>query len=397
MQSIYDTLEIPTIINAKGPSTRVGGGIMAAEVADAMRNATQFSVEMSTLQGRASEIISEVTGAEAGIVTAGAAAGLLLGTAASICGLNPALMNRLPDTSGMRHRVIMARSQRNLYDHAVRAAGVELVEVGLPDRYSGAGVRDAETWEYEEAIDENTACVLYVAQPTAKPALPDVVEVAHANGVPVLVDAAAQLPPTSNLRAFIDDGADLVAFSGGKAIGGPQGSGILCGRRDLIASALLQNLDMDLFMSQWRPPSSIFGNTVLRGLPQHGIGRSAKVAKEQIIGLLVALRRFARAAPEVQHNLLKSRLDAIQQRLERVENITMSEEHTTATIPVLRIKLLSPNVRALDVALALQFGEPGIHLNCSALDNNELVVDVSCVRDDQLDELADRLHVELSG
>ena len=136
---------------------------------------------------------------------------------------------------------------------------------------------------------------------------------------------------------------------------------------------------------------------VLRGLPQHGIGRSAKVAKEQIIGLLVALRRFARAAPEVQHNLLKSRLDVIQQRLERVENITMSEEHTTATIPVLRIKLLSPSSRALDVALALQFGEPGIHLNCSALDNNELVVDVSCVRDDQLDDLADRLHVELFG
>ena len=397
MPSIYDTLGVPTIINAKGPSTRVGGGIMETEVADAMHNATQFSVEMSTLQGRASEIISEVTGAEAGIVTAGAAAGLLLGTAACICGLNPALMNRLPDTRGMRHRVIMARSQRNLYDHAVRAAGVELVEVGLPDRYSGAGVRDAETWEYEEAIDENTACVLYVAQPTAKPALTEVAEVAHANGVPVLVDAAAQLPPTTNLTAFIDDGADLVAFSGGKAIGGPQGSGILCGRRDLIASALLQNLDMDLFMSQWRPPSSIFGNTILRGLPQHGIGRSAKVAKEQIIGLLVALRRFAHEAPEVQYDLLKSRLDAIQIRLESVKSIRMSQERTKATIPLLRIKLLSPTAQALDVALALQFGEPSIHINCSALDNNELLIDVSCVRDDQFDVLADRLHVELSG
>ena len=134
----------------------------------------------------------------------------------------------------------------------------------------------------------------------------------------------------------------------------------------------------------------------MRGLPQHGIGRSAKVAKEQIIGLLVALRRFAHEALEFQCDLLKSRLDAIQIRLESVKSIRMSQEWTKATIPLLRIKLLSPTARALDVALALQFGEPSIHINCSALDNNELFIDVSCVRDDQFDVLADRLHVELS-
>ena len=396
MGDIYTTLEVPTIINAKGPATRVGGGIMAAEVADAMREATQYSVDMPTLQGRASEIIADITGAEAGIVTAGAAAGLLLGTAATICGTSLACMNQLPDTRGMRNRVVMARSQRNFYDHAVRAAGVRMVEVGLPDRVSGAGVRDAEAWEYDAAITKKTACVLYVAQPKAKPALGEVVEVAHARGVPVLVDAAAQLPPVENLRRFLEAGADLVAFSGGKAIGGPQGSGVLCGNRELIASALLQNLDMDLFLSQWRPPLSIFGNHVLQGLPQHGIGRSAKVAKEQIVGLLVALRAFADADAGTVPALLCQRMQTLESRLTDIDNITTSIESAASTLPVLRIGLPNGTTSALDVVLALQFGQPSIHVDCGALDDGELIIELSCVREDQLDILADRLHHELS-
>ena len=254
---IYETLGVPTIVNAKGPATRVGGGLMDEAVASAMAQATRRCVDMVTLQSRSSEIIAEITGAEAGYVTSGAAAGLLLGTAACVTGLDPAKMNRLPDTAGMRDEAVVVRSQRNLYDHAVRAAGVRLVEVGLADRYAGAGVRDAEPWEIGDAIGERTACVYYVAQPQSRPSLPAVVEVAHAAGVPVLVDAAAQLPPRSNLRRFVEQGADLVAFSGGKAIGGPQGAGVLCGRRELVAAAALQQLDQDLLPEQWAPPPGV--------------------------------------------------------------------------------------------------------------------------------------------
>ena len=107
---------------------------MPEEVSKAMQEATQYCIDMTELQTRASEIISEITGAEAGYVTSGAAAGLLLGTAACVAGLDPGKMNRLPDTSGMRNEVIVVRSQRNFYVHAVRTVGVKMIEVGLPDR-----------------------------------------------------------------------------------------------------------------------------------------------------------------------------------------------------------------------------------------------------------------------
>ena len=135
------------MINAKGPATRLSGGIMRPEVIAAMAEAAQHCVDMAELEAHASQVIAKVTGAEAGYVASGAAACLLLATAACVTGLDPALMARLPDTTGMRNEVIVVRSQRNFYDHAVRTAGVRFVEVGLPDRYAGAGVRDAEAWE----------------------------------------------------------------------------------------------------------------------------------------------------------------------------------------------------------------------------------------------------------
>ena len=144
--TIYDELGVPTIINANGPSTRLSGGIPRPEVVEAMARAAESCVDIAHLQGRASEIIAEVTGAEAGYVTAGAAAGLMLGTAACITRLDPVKMNALPDLTGLKHEVVMARSHRNFYDKAVRSVGVTLVEVGVSDRHAGAGVRDAEAW-----------------------------------------------------------------------------------------------------------------------------------------------------------------------------------------------------------------------------------------------------------
>ena len=221
--TVYGELGVTTLINAKGPATRLSGGIMRAEVAAAMVEASQACVDIAELQAAASRVIAEATGAEAGYVASGASASLLIGAAACMTGLDPGRMAKLPDASGMKDECVMVRSQRNFYDHAIRAAGLRIIEVGLPDRYAGAGVRDAEGWEIDDAITERTAAVFYVADAQARPPLTEVTAVAHARGVPVIVDAAAQLPPQENLRRFIAEGADLVAFSGGKALGGPAG------------------------------------------------------------------------------------------------------------------------------------------------------------------------------
>jgi D-glucosaminate-6-phosphate ammonia-lyase len=169
--NIYERRGVRTLINAKGPATRLSGGIMRPEVTAAMAEAPRHCVDMAELQAHASQVIAAVTGAEAGYVASGAAACLTLATAACVTGLEPGRMARLPDTIGMKNEVVVVRSQRNFYDHAVRAAGVRLVEVGLPDRHAGAGVRDAEAWEIADAITDRTAAVFYVADAAARPPL----------------------------------------------------------------------------------------------------------------------------------------------------------------------------------------------------------------------------------
>ena len=367
--SVYDRLGVPTVINAHTTATRLSGGIMRAEVADAMREATQWTVDMATLEARASELLAQYTGAEAGYVTAGAAAALLLGTAACVTGLDPARMNRLPDTRGMKNEVIVARSHRNFYDHAVRAAGVTLIEVGLSDRFAGAGVRDTEAWEIAAAITANTAAVLYVASADARPSLAEVVAVAHARGVPVLVDAAAQLPPAANLRRFIAVGADLVCFSGGKAIGGPQASGILCGKRDLVMSAALQHLDQDIYWEQWNPPPALFDKSRIPGLPQHGIGRPAKVGKEAIVGLLVALEYFIAESDDARISRWTGQMEKLLAALAGVPNTTamLVRDSRGASVPLVHLALdeAAAGMRALDLVRHLQDGEPSVHANPS--------------------------------
>lgn len=306
----WQAFGIPTIINACGTNTRLSGGHTRPEVARAMAEAGSATVEMPDLQAGASREIARLTGADAGIVTAGASAAILLGAAACLAGLDPARMNRLPQ-AGPRNTFLVARSQRNMYDRAVTVAGGRLEEIGIPDRFSGPGVRDAELWEFASAIDDRTAGILWLAQPTAQPALPEFAALARARGVPILVDAAAQLPPLTNLRKFIADGADLVAFSGGKAIGGPQASGVLCGRRDLVSSALAQMLDLDIYREYWRVPPEFAPLADLPGLPHHGIGRSCKAGKEEVLGLLTALRLFAEESDGQRQATWRARLARI--------------------------------------------------------------------------------------
>jgi D-glucosaminate-6-phosphate ammonia-lyase len=393
MANIYDRLGVRTMINANGPSTRLSGGIMRPEVAQAMGEASQHCVEMSELQARASEIIADITGAEAGLVTAGAAAGLLLGTAACVTGLDSGRMNRLPDTSDMANQVVIVRSQRNFYDHMIRAVGVRLVEVGLPDRYAGAGTRDAEAWEIADALSERTAAVHWVADPKARPALEQVVEVAHAAGVPVLVDAAAQLPPADNLRRFIDAGADLVTFSGGKAIGGPQASGILCGRRYLVMAAALQNLDLDVFYELWAPPAHFIDKTRLKGLPQHGLGRGCKVGKEETVGLLTALRLFVEEDAAARRARWRALMQELADGLEGLPHarVGLLDE---GEVPLVALDLdeAAARLSALELLKRLEHCSPPVFADPSALDRARILFGPMSLKDGEPGQIAEQLR-----
>jgi L-seryl-tRNA(Ser) seleniumtransferase len=384
--NLYAQRGLRTLINAKGTATRLSGGIMRPEVTAAMAEAAKYCVDMAELQGHASTVIARETGAEAGYVTSGAAAGLMLATAACVAGLDPSKMARLPDTTGMKNEVVIIRSQRNFYDHAIRTVGVKLVEVGLPDRFAGAGVRDAEGWEIADAINERTAAVHYVIDSFARPSLREVIEVAHQAGVPVFVDAAAQVPPQNNLRRFIAEGADLVAFSGGKAIGGPQATGILCGKRDLIMSAALQHLDLDIFWEQWNPPANLIDKMRLKGVPQHGIGRPCKVGKEDVIGLLTALELFVAEGDAARHKRWLAIAQEMAAGLRGLSdaNATVTGADDQGAVPQVELTL-SPKAKisALDLVIALQNGDPSVHIDPTLADRGIVTLNPICLQPGQ--------------
>jgi D-glucosaminate-6-phosphate ammonia-lyase len=352
--TIYERFGIPTVINACGTVTRLSGGRMHPEVAAAMTAASGECVDMIALQAGACRVITRITGAQSGIVTSGASAGVLLGAAACLAGLDPARMNRLPDVADGRNAFIVVRSQRNMYDRAIVVAGGRIVEIGIPDRYSGPGVRDTAAWEIAAAITPDTAAIYYLAQPHSLPPLAEVAAVAREHGLPLLVDAAAQLPPAENLRHFLEQGADLVAFSGGKAIGGPQASGILCGRADLVASALLQMLDLDVSPDMWHVPEEFAPLRQLPGLPRHGVGRSCKVGKEEVIGLLVACERFVAGAADMRNAGWRRTLDEIVVAAGSVHGMDL--HILDCAVPLLAVKV--ENADALAARLAM--GTPSI-------------------------------------
>ncbi len=287
MSPLYEQLGVRPIINAAGTLTRLSGPALDPEVTAAMAEAATRCVRLDELHTAAGRKLAEATRAEAALVTSGAAAGLTLSAAACMARFDLAVMDRLPDTRSVANEIIVPRSHRNGYDHCLRAAGARLVEVGLAER-----TRDPQAWEIEAAIGPQTCAVAYFAG-FSPLRFDTVVEVAHRHDLPVIVDASSALPPRANLHNFVSAGADLVCFSGGKAIRGPQASGILCGRRDLVCSAALQTWDLDVLGLLWRPPEWLIDPEIARrGVPNHGIGRGFKVGKEQIVGLLVALQGF---------------------------------------------------------------------------------------------------------
>ena len=395
---IYEELGVRSIINVSGASTRVGGALMPPEVVEAMSRAALDSVSMVELQAAASLQIGDATGAEAGYVTSGASAALSLGAAAILAGLDPGRMERLPDTTGMKNEFIISREHRSGYDHAIRLPGARLVEVGMNEMVAGAGVRRTEAWEYEAAVTDMTAGIAYTATTDSQPPLEQVVEVARRRDLPVLVDAAGQLPPASNLRAYVDTGADLVAFSGGKAMLGPQSSGILCGRREYIASAALQNLDMDEFFDIWNPPETLIPKGDLVGIPRHGIGRGFKVAKEEVVGLLTALKLFTgggyRGSFEEQRGYLEYIADGLSGLPVEPRIVLPDGEGYAMLSLVLDTSALGRS--AFDISEELKSGEPGVFVQEKALPEHTLTVHPMNLNEGRTESLTRRLREVLS-
>ena len=393
---IYDELGIRTVINASGTLTRLGGSRMAPEVLAAMAEAAASFVPIDALQARAGEIIAEITGAEAGYVVTGAAAGLSLGVAACVAGLDVAAMDRLPDTTGMKSEVVVQRGHRNAYDHAIRAVGVRLVEVGYLG-YPGAG--GAYPWQIAEAITERTAAVAcpILDTPGTVP-LPEVCAIAHARGVPVIVDAAAELPPRANLRRFLAAGADLVVFSGGKAIGGPQASGILAGRADLIASVALQHQDMDVRPQTWSQ-RALLADGRLAGVPHQGFGRSMKVGREEIVGLLVALRRFAAGSDEADLERMQRLLDPIEAAVAGVPAVRVARQISPRKpVPSLRIEIggTCAAERAYAVVNRMLDGEPSIAVDQSHAEHGRIGINPQGLTEREAEIVGRRLREELA-
>jgi L-seryl-tRNA(Ser) seleniumtransferase len=264
---IYENLGVRRVINVDARLTRLGGSLMPQPVLDAMAEAAGGYVDMFELQRAVGARLAELTRNEAAYVATGAAAGLVLATLACTTGGDlAAVAHRLEGQPAPRNEVIMHRAHRIPYDPAVLVAGGKIVEVGNPSQTFA--------WEFEAAFTERTGMVLYVAgEHMGRGALPldETIRISHERGVPVVVDAAAQLPPVENLWRFTRDlGADLAVFSGGKDLRGPQASGLIVGRADLIEAIRVH------------------------GAPNQRLGRPMKVGKEEMVGLLAAVERYVR-------------------------------------------------------------------------------------------------------
>lgn len=359
-------------INAAGTLTRLGGRPMAPEVAAAMAEAAGLSLDIASLQQVASDRIAATLGSEAAMVTTGAAAALTLAAAACLAGSDFARMAALPFADAFPNEILLPRTHRTMYSHALAAAGARLVDLGHNDRGTGAGVRGIEPWEIDAAITPRTAAFAFTATPETIATLPAIAAHCRARGLPVIVDAAAQLPPRENLRRLVAMGADLVCFSGGKAIGGPQASGILAGRAGLVGSALAQQLDMDIRAEAWTPPPLL--QPIIKGAaPPHGIGRGFKAGKEEIIGLLVALERFASADEAAETAALEARLRAIGSRLDGLNSVRATLSHS-GRAPVLVVALEPPS-RAASAVAALLGHDPPVHVGERRVAEGVLLVD----------------------
>ena len=277
-KNIYAGLGIKTVINGQGTYTSLGGSLMPPEVVEAMSAAAGWFVSISELQEKVGARIAGLLGVPAAMVTAGAASAISVATAACMTRGNHAALDKLPNTEGLKNEVVLQKSHRSGYEPQILVNGARLVWVETQA-------------ELERAINPHTAMMFFLNrhEPLGQIKRQAWIRTGKERAIPLLNDAAADVPPVERLSQYAHEGFDLVAFSGGKALRGPQASGLLLGRPDLVAAAQ-QAIS-----------------------PHMGIGRAMKVGKEEIVGLLAAVERFLKLDHDAEYRLWDTRVaDMIQ-------------------------------------------------------------------------------------
>jgi L-seryl-tRNA(Ser) seleniumtransferase len=333
-EDYYAKLGVPTIINAAGTYTALTASTMPPPVQAAVARAAKHPVRLNELQKAAGEYIARRLQCEAALVTCGAASALTLGTAACMTLGNRTAIRRIPaDLNGLKNEVVVQKGHRYGYDHALLNCGAKFVEVETPA-------------QYEAAFTNRTVMAHYFnAAESGQISREDWIRVAHAHGVPCFNDAAADVPPIANLWNYTKMGFDLVTFSGGKGIRGPQNAGLLLGRADLIATAQENN-----------NPNS------------NSIGRGMKVSKEQIVGMVAAIDWFLSQSDAGMEAEFRRRAEKIAAGLKGVPTLDTSvaiPNVAANAVPHLLIRYNQKRVKVapLEVAKELRKGTPSIELN----------------------------------
>jgi L-seryl-tRNA(Ser) seleniumtransferase len=334
---VYERLGVRRIINADATLTRLGGSVMSQEVLDAMQDAAGSFVDIHELQQVVGRRLAELTHNEAAYVSTGAAAGIVLATLAAMNRGDLETIARAIETGeSPRDEVIVQRAHRIPYDPAIRLAGSRIVDIG--------NRLQTFPWELEGAITPRTAMVFFAAgihlAPGALP-LEEVVAIAHGHGVPVVVDAAAQLPPTENLWRYTRElGADLAIFSGGKDLHGPQASGLMVGSEAMIAAV------------------------AVNGSPYQRLARPMKVGKEEMIGLLTAVERYVEVDWRERARSYETTVARWVERLDDVPGLTANRVFPNeAGQPTPRCRVtFAPelSLTGAEAAKLLWEGDPGI-------------------------------------
>jgi len=344
--SFYADLGLRRVVNAATTLTAVGGSLMPPEVLAAMADAASSFVDMHELHEASGRRLAELTGNEAAHVTAGCGAAIVLAVLACATGGDPAAIARMPAGDGAKTEVVVHAAHRIPYDPAITLAGGRIVQVG--------NVLQTHDWELDAAITDRTAAVFYVAGahlPAGALDLPTTIRVAHARGVPVIVDAAAQLPPHTNLWHFTRGlGADLALFSGGKGLRGPQASGLMLGRPALVEAARAN------------------------AAPHQRLARAMKVGKEEIAGLVRAVELYLAQDHDAVRAGWEQTVAAWIAALEGVAGLSaVREELNEAGQPVPRVLVTAPG--ADQVRATLWGGDPRIHVLRASADGFYLTPD----------------------
>lgn len=348
--SLYASLGVKPVINGVGVVTVLGGSIMPPEVIRAMEEASRFFIPLPELEKKVGARIAELLKAPAAMVTCGAASAISVGTAACLSQGDSAKLRQLPNREGIRYEVIQQKTHRSGYEHQMELCGAKVVTVETRQ-------------ELEAAINEKTGMMFFLnkAEHDGQIKSEEFVKIGKERGVPTMNDAASDATPKENLWKYTQLGFDLVIFSGGKALRGPQASGLLLGRKDLIEASL--------------PAMSPFG----------GIGRGMKVGKEELCGLLAAVERYLKVDHAAEYKELEERVASIRSALKGVSGI-QTERHIPVIaneVPhvVVRWDEAASGLSAQQVTEKMQEGDPPIHVQRPG--KGHLLISVWMMRGDE--------------